>query len=160
MFTTSQTSSRTGVFSMLVVLFLLYTTDQVVASMETNQTTSFPAVTNSSLSMHLNKSSSIEKKSHRSCGSDNMHFCANGGRCIYYQNTDEPSCHCQFPYEGDRCLSISSHSYKESESEQLIGIIIGVFMVIFALAIIVYCCCVKRCVNSAPLKISSPETQV
>uniref|UniRef100_A0A3B4AM32 EGF-like domain-containing protein n=1 Tax=Periophthalmus magnuspinnatus TaxID=409849 RepID=A0A3B4AM32_9GOBI len=144
-----------AVFPVLVVLFLFYTTGQTDASTDPIQTTASPAVTNSSLSTPLNSSDPMSMKSHRPCGIENVDFCVNGGQCFYYQNRDEPSCKCQFPYEGYRCLT-PSLSRTSSGPEQLIAIIIGVLMVIFALVIIVYCCFLKRCVKSSPLKTSSP----
>ncbi|XP_045891913.1 epigen [Micropterus dolomieu] len=142
-------------------MLLLFTTVGKSAMLTDNlQTTAAPALSNSSLSTQLNNNSMEEPmvlRSHRSCGSEHVNYCENGGECMYPQDNDQPFCICKSSYSGHRCLFFSERSHTLPELEQLIGIIFGVVILFFVLAIIIYCFASKRCKKSVPLIKSAPS---
>uniref|UniRef100_A0A3Q1F142 Epithelial mitogen homolog (mouse) n=1 Tax=Acanthochromis polyacanthus TaxID=80966 RepID=A0A3Q1F142_9TELE len=94
---------------------------------------------------------------HTPCGSDHDNFCSNGGQCVFPQDSVEPSCICTSSYGGPRCMFITEETYVLPEIEELIAIGFGVVMLIFFLAILIYCIALKRCRESAPLIKSAPS---
>uniref|UniRef100_A0A3Q3ICS1 EGF-like domain-containing protein n=1 Tax=Monopterus albus TaxID=43700 RepID=A0A3Q3ICS1_MONAL len=117
----------------MALLLLLTTAGQSTALTHSPQTTETPLLSNvfmdSALVMH----------SHRPCRSEHENYCENGGECMYPQDNDKPFCICTSSYSGPRCLFFNGHTRSLPEIEQLIGISIGVVMLIFLLAIAIYC---------------------
>ncbi|XP_040898594.1 epigen [Toxotes jaculatrix] len=160
MFTLRQTYLEKACFSAAAVLLLLTTTGQSAVLTDSVQTTATPPVTNSSLTTQLNNSTVEEPlvlSLHRSCGSEHDKYCENGGECMYPQDSDKPFCICKSSYSGPRCLFFSEPTHTLPELEQVIGISFGAVMLIFILAIMIYCFTSRRCVKSAPLIKSAPS---
>ncbi|XP_040012041.1 epigen [Xiphias gladius] len=164
MFTQRQTCLEKALFSAVAAVILLTAAGQSAILADSIPTTAAPLLSNSSLTPQLNDSSAEEPRVlhlHRSCGSEHEKYCENGGECMYPQDSDKPFCICTSSYSGPRCLFINEPTRSRPELEQLIGISFGVVMLIFTLAIIIYCFAYKRCIKSAPLIKSAPsETSV
>ncbi|XP_029999995.1 epigen-like isoform X2 [Sphaeramia orbicularis] len=148
----------------VAVLVLLSTMGQCAVLTEDLQTTTGPDPTTSSTNTYTNNSSMDQPlvlRSHRSdCGDEHADFCANGGVCMYPQDSTEPSCICAPSFGGPRCMILSQLSHTHAEIEQVIGITFGVAMILLALFVTVYCCIQRRCVKSPPLIKSAPATSV
>ncbi|XP_026198951.1 epigen [Anabas testudineus] len=158
MFTQRQTYLRNGLLSSVAALLLLTTAGQsAVLTNDLQTTVTAPTTQPDNSTMET----PVVLPLHRPCGGEHEKYCENGGKCMYPQDSDKPSCICTPLYSGPRCLFFSDQSHSEPELEKLIGISFGVAMLIMALAIIIYCYASKRCVKSAPLIKSAPsETSV
>ncbi|XP_034026666.1 protransforming growth factor alpha [Thalassophryne amazonica] len=101
-------------------------------------------------------------QSHRPCGSDHANYCHNGGQCMYPQDSDGPSCICAASYGGPRCMFIvNTISQPKIYAEQLIGIVVGLALVVFALIFVICYCSWKKCIKSSKLiKPTLPESTV
>ncbi|KAM7415856.1 hypothetical protein PAMA_018088 [Pampus argenteus] len=156
MFTRRQTCLEKAILAAVAVL--LFSTAGQCAQLTT------PALANSFLNTQLNDSSDEEPRVlrlHRSCTSEHDNYCSNGGKCMYPQDSDKPSCICTSSYSGPRCMFYSEPSRSLPELEQLIAIGFGVAIIIIILAIILYCFAYKRCIKSASLIKPTPsETSV
>nr|XP_020449310.1 epigen-like [Monopterus albus] len=144
----------------MALLLLLTTAGQSTALTHSPQTTETPLLSNVLLTTQLNNSSmdsALVMHSHRPCRSEHENYCENGGECMYPQDNDKPFCICTSSYSGPRCLFFNGHTRSLPEIEQLIGISIGVVMLIFLLAIAIYCFAHQRCIKSAPLIKSAPS---
>ncbi|XP_051279136.1 epigen-like [Dicentrarchus labrax] len=160
MFTQRQTHLEKVFLSAVASLLLLTPEGQSAILTDNLQTTATPALSNSTLTTQLNNSSIEElliMRSHRPCGSTDENFCGNGGKCIYPQDNDEPSCICPPSYTGQRCMFFTEHTHSLPELEQMIAISFGIFMLIAVLAIIIYCIAYKKCIKSAPIIKSAPS---
>ncbi|KAK5870894.1 hypothetical protein PBY51_003802 [Eleginops maclovinus] len=143
-----------------VAVLLLTTAGRCEMLTVTVQTTATTAPLSSSPTTQLTNSSMDKtpvSHSYRPCKSKDENFCANGGKCMLPQDSDEPSCICKFSYVGKRCHFIMEHNRALPELEQLIAITFGVAMLILVLTIIIYCFAYKRCMKSAPLIKSAPS---
>ncbi|XP_029961621.1 epigen [Salarias fasciatus] len=154
----TQRQMETLFLSAVAVLLLLSTAGQSAVL-----TTASPPPATSSPTTQINNSSSegpYVLRSHVSCGSEHDAFCANGGTCIYPQDSEKPSCICVPPYGGERCM-LFTDSVSSLPEGDVIGITVGITMLVILLAITIYCCASKRCVKSTPLIKSAPsETSV
>ncbi|XP_042278114.1 epigen-like [Thunnus maccoyii] len=159
MFTQRQMYLEKAIFAAVAVL-LFATAGQSALLTDDLQTTTTPALSDSSLTTQLSNSS-VEGprvlRTHRSCGSEHENYCENDGKCMYPQDSDKPFCICTSLYSGTRCMFYNQASRKPLELEQLIGITFGVVIVVIILAIIICCFVNKRCVKSAPLMKSVPS---
>ncbi|KAM9360141.1 epigen-like [Symphorus nematophorus] len=157
-----QTHLEKALLSAVAVLLLLTTTGQSAMLTDNLQTTATPVLSNSAPTTQLDNSSMEGPRvlrSHRSCGSEHENYCENGGECMYPQDNDKPFCICTSSYSGPRCLFFSDQTRSPLEVEQLIAISFGAFMVILALAIIIYCFAYKRCIKSSASLIKSPPSE-
>ncbi|XP_029296628.1 epigen isoform X2 [Cottoperca gobio] len=130
------------------------------AGQSTMLTTASTAPSNSSLTTQLSNSSMEKPRvlhSHGPCSSEHETYCENGGECMYPQDSDKPSCICTSSYIGPRCLFFNDRTRTLPELEQLIAISFGVAMLIFVLAIVIYCFVNKMCKKSTPLIKSAPS---
>ncbi|XP_026177881.1 epigen [Mastacembelus armatus] len=129
--------------STVAVLLLLTTAEQSAML-----TTAAPPLPNASLTTQHNNSSMDEPKvlpSYRSCRSEHEKYCENGGKCIYPQDSDKPSCICTPSYSGPRCMFFSELTHSPPELEKVIGVCFAVVIFICFLATIIYCFVSKRC---------------
>ncbi|CAK6950803.1 epigen-like [Scomber scombrus] len=161
MFTQGQLWLEKAIFAAVAVV-LFATAGQSAVLTDNLQTTTTPALSDSSLTTQLDNSS-VEGprvlRSHRSCESEHENYCGNGGKCMYPQDSDQPSCICTSSYTGPRCMfyNQSEPSRVPPELEQLIAIGFGVTIIIIVLALIIYCFAYKRCVKSAQLIKTVPS---
>lgn len=51
---------------------------------------------------------------------------------------------CTSSYSGDRCLFVSDHTRSHVDLHEVIAISVGILMLVFALAIVIFCCVYKR----------------
>lgn len=54
------------------------------------------------------------------------------------------SCSCKSSFQGERCHTSSDHSHQLPELEQLVAIVLGVGMLVLALALVAYCILARR----------------
>ncbi|XP_019744710.1 epigen-like [Hippocampus comes] len=98
--------------------------------------------------------------SHRPCGSQNQHFCLNGGTCIYPQDTTKPFCICTSGFSGNRChydrKVDTMFSQSHIAAEHLISLSCGAALLIFILLFITYCVVRTRCRKSEKQMESAP----
>ncbi|KAG7221379.1 hypothetical protein INR49_017255 [Caranx melampygus] len=157
MFTPRQNYLQMALYSAVAVLVLLTTVGQSAVISDNLQTTETPSPTAEADNATMEGPRVL--RSHRSCGSEHENYCENGGECMYPQDSDKPFCICTSSYSGTRCHFFSDHTRTLPELEQLIGIIFGVFMLIFFFAIMIYCFARKKCLKSPPLiKYAPSET--
>ncbi|XP_078107326.1 epigen [Sander vitreus] len=160
MVTQRQKCLENALLSAVAVLLLLTTAGQSAVLPNDLQTTATPALLNSSLLTQLNNSSMGKPRVlglHRSCRSEHLTYCENGGECMYPQDSDKPSCICTSSYSGPRCLFFNDRTRTLPELEQLIAIIFGVAMLLIVLAIIIFCFAYKRCIKWAPIIKPAPS---
>ncbi|CAN9512991.1 unnamed protein product [Ophioblennius macclurei] len=147
------------VFLPAVAALLLLTT----ACQSAVLTTASPSPSSSPATTQLGNSSLDGPKvqrSHISCGSAHDSFCANGGKCIYPQDSEKPFCICTSSYGGARCMLFMDSARSMPEGD-VIGIAVGILMLVGILAITIYCCVSRRCAKSTPLIKPAPsETSV
>ncbi|XP_023144403.1 epigen [Amphiprion ocellaris] len=166
MFTQRQTYLEKAL--LFAVLLLVTSAGQSAVLTDNLQTTATPPPppppppppTDSPLTTQLSNSSVEGPRVqflHTPCGSDHDNFCSNGGQCVFPQDSVDPFCICTTSYSGHRCMLFTGETYILPENEQLIAIGFGVIMLIFFLAILIYCIALKRCRKSAPLIKSAPS---
>ncbi|CAI5649670.1 epigen [Oreochromis aureus] len=99
---------------------------------------------------------------HKPCRSEHASYCVNGGKCMYPQDSDKPSCICAPSYSGPRCmLAEPTRGVTMLDVEQVIGIVLGVFILIIFLGIAFYLFVYKRCTESTvPIKYVPAKTSV
>ncbi|XP_061586064.1 epigen-like [Cololabis saira] len=151
MFMLTQTNLQKALVSAVTVLLLLIAPGQS----EDLQATAAPLVLNSSLTTGPSNSSMEKPKVqalHLPCGSEHDAYCANGGQCMYPQDSNKPSCICTDSYSGPRCMVPSALTHSQPGLEKVIAITFGVIMVVCILAIIILRCVYKKCVKETPLK--------
>ncbi|XP_030594191.1 epigen [Archocentrus centrarchus] len=162
MFEQRRTCPEKPLLSAVAVLLLLAAGGRSAVLTDNLQTPETP-LSNSSLIPQLNRSSMetpVVLPLHRPCESKHDTYCANGGRCMYPQDSDKPSCICEHSYSGPRCMFVEP-SRGLPDVEQVIGIILGIFILIIFLAIAVYFLAWKRCRKSPlPIKSVPSETPV
>ncbi|KAM6930885.1 epigen [Xenentodon cancila] len=153
-----QTNLEKALVSAATVLLLLIAPAESAALSEDLQTTAAPLVLNSSLTTWPFNSTMEEpnvQALHLPCGSEDDKYCANGGRCMYPQDSNKPSCICTDSYSGPRCMVPSALIHSQPGLEKVIGISFGVIMLVCILAIIIFRCTYKKCVKETPLKKST-----
>uniref|UniRef100_A0A3Q0T401 Epithelial mitogen homolog (mouse) n=1 Tax=Amphilophus citrinellus TaxID=61819 RepID=A0A3Q0T401_AMPCI len=151
----------TALLSAVAVLLLLAAGGRSVVLTDNLQTPETP-LSNSSLIPQLNSimETPVVLPLHRPCESKHDTYCANGGRCMYPQDSDKPSCICEHSYSGPRCMFVEP-SRGLPDVEQVIGIIFGIFILIIFLSSDVFCVFVFRCRKSPlPIKSVPSETPV
>ncbi|XP_071339560.1 epigen [Trachinotus anak] len=160
MFTQRPTYLEKAIFSAVAALLLLTTAGQSAVVTNNLQTTATPPLSDPALTTQLSNSSMEEPRvlrSHKSCGSEHKNYCENGGECMYPQDSDEPFCICTSSYIGTRCHFFNDRIHSLPELERAIGISFGVVMLIFILAVMIYCFARRRCIKSPPLIKSAPS---
>ncbi|XP_066566929.1 epigen isoform X2 [Amia ocellicauda] len=94
------------------------------------------------------------------CTGDNQSYCMNG-HCSYRTDVNKPTCRCFKNYTGERCQHLLLDSHSEENSEKLIAIGIGVFLLFCAITVTLYCCIKKRCKKEkSPYQICIQENTV
>lgn len=164
MFVLRQTCLRKAPAFTVAVLLLLATRGKSEMLSDSTLTTASPFLSNLSLTDQAVNSSMGEPKVGlfgTPCGEENKNFCLNGGKCIYPQDSNKPSCICSTLHDGIRCENPIGFTYKPLGAEKVIAIIFGLIMVFIILGLAVCCFVRKRCVKSAPLiKAAASETSV
>nr|XP_061803871.1 pro-neuregulin-4, membrane-bound isoform-like [Nerophis lumbriciformis] len=97
--------------------------------------------------------------SQRPCGSQDQHFCFNGGTCFYPQDNNKPFCICTSGFSGNRCHDVDMDSVFHIPHlvvEQLIAITCGTAIFVFFLVVAIYCIVSKRLKKKAKLITAAP----
>ncbi|KAK2837890.1 hypothetical protein Q5P01_015102 [Channa striata] len=160
MLTQRQAYLNKALLGAVAVLLLLTTTEQSAILTNSLPTTATSPLSNGTVTTQLNNSSREEPlvlRLHRPCRSEHENFCENGGKCMYPQDSDRPSCICTSSYSGPRCLFLLEPAQSGPELEKLIGISLGVAILVIGIAVIIYCFAWRRCMKSAPLIKSAPS---
>ncbi|KAM4745180.1 epigen-like [Anableps anableps] len=164
MFTQRQMYLKKPFAFTVTMLLLLATIGKSEVLSDSTLTTVLPSLFNSSLTDQIINSTMGQPKVQHlvsPCGEKNEEYCLNGGKCMYPQDSEQPSCVCKSSHSGPRCEIFTDLTYRPLSADKVIAIIFGLIMVFIVLALAICCFVKRRCVTSAPLiKAGVSETSV
>ncbi|KAJ8005555.1 hypothetical protein DPEC_G00119160 [Dallia pectoralis] len=139
----NQTARAVTLFAVLLLLFITKT-----QSTEPSDNIQPTQLSTSAYTLPVNESDKETPrvlKMSKPCKEKDKSYCLNG-LCMYPADSDTPACTCPEHYTGSRC-GLMSHKTTSifTQTEEVIGVCVGVALFLCCLAAIIYCCVKRRC---------------